>query len=92
MNGIIALSIILIAASLAAFAIYRVTRPSTAVPPRRRELNRVRTANASAQEALAEIQRILDSYGSGLDVVGVAMSTDLRNVIGRHDRKMREIA
>jgi hypothetical protein len=90
-NGIIALSIILVAAALAGFAIHRVTRPPQTIPPRRRMLNRARAVATDARDSLDQIDNLLDRYRPGVDAVGESLIAEIKTVLRNHDRKMREL-
>lgn len=91
MTALIVGGLALVTLLVLALIAYRVTRRPEHVPPRRREFNRLRERNASAQRTVNDVKKVLDEYNGTLDAVGNALLYDVRELIRKHDQEMLEI-
>lgn len=91
MTAAIIVAGVLVLASIIALLVYRASRPTDQVAPRRRELRRVQANYASAQQALNHVERLLDDHRAQInDLVFDRLATQITRTIHAHREKMLE--
>lgn len=82
---------VLMLSSIIALLVYRSTRPTDQVAPRRRELRRVQANYESAQRALNHVERLLDDHRVRInDLVFDQLNAQITRTIRDHREKMLE--
>lgn len=74
-----------------ALVVIRINRGPDDVAPKRREFNRIRAQNRSAQETLNAINEVVGTYRLSLDEVGNVMAQEIIVKLKDHSQKMMEI-
>lgn len=91
MTGLIISSGVLVLMGIVALLVYRSTRPTDQVAPRRRELRRVQANYASAQQVINHVERLLDDHRAQInDLVFDQLSAQITRTIRDHREKMLE--